>query len=61
MVSRILALDCSPDWAGDSWEDAIPRVAHKIPSRVDRLKCLGNSIVPQIAMMIFKQIKEIEN
>jgi hypothetical protein len=57
MVSRILALDSAPNWAGDSWEDAIPRVAHKIPSRVDRLKCLGNSIVPQISELIFRQIK----
>ena len=26
-----------------------------IPSRMDRLKCLGNSIVPQIAQLIFAQ------
>jgi len=42
----------------DSWpvEPAVGRVAHGIPRRVDRLKGLGNSIVPQIAELIFKLI-----
>lgn len=38
-------------WAA---EPNVGRVAHGIPSRVDRLKCLGNAIVPQIAAMIFR-------
>lgn len=41
-----------------SFEPDVGRVAHGVPSRVDRLKCLGNSIVPQIAQLIFEQIKE---
>ena len=36
------------------------RVAHGIPDRVDRLKALGNAIVPQIAMVIMQGIKQIE-
>ena len=37
------------------------RVAYGIPSRVDRLKCLGNAIVPQIAEWLGERIIEVEN
>lgn len=41
-------------------EPAVGRVANGIPRRVDRLKGLGNAIVPQIAQRIGETIKAIE-
>ena len=39
-------------------EPAMGRLAHGVSGRVDRLKGLGNAIVPQIAELLFRQIKE---
>jgi DNA (cytosine-5)-methyltransferase 1 len=41
------------------WWDAEPdvgRVAHGVPARVDRLRCLGNAVVPQVAEWIGRRI-----
>jgi DNA (cytosine-5)-methyltransferase 1 len=40
-------------------ESGICRVANGIPYRVDRLKSLGNAIVPQVAEAIFKKIRAV--
>ena len=48
----------------EGWWESEPdvgRVAHGIPKRVDRLKCLGNSLVPQIPYYIGKVILEAMN
>ena len=41
-------------------EPSVGRVANGIPSRVDRLRGLGNAIVPQIAQRIGQVIKQCE-
>lgn len=45
---------------GRCWatEPDVGRVAHGVPARVDRLKCLGNAVVPQQAYPIFKALME---
>jgi len=48
----------------EGWWESEPdvgRVAHGIPKRVDRLKSLGNSLVPQIPYYIGKTILEVMN
>jgi DNA (cytosine-5)-methyltransferase 1 len=42
------------EWEQWAVEPDVGRVAHGIPRRVDRLRGLGNAIVPQIAEMIFR-------
>lgn len=48
----------------DSWwesESDVGRVAHGVPGRVDRLRALGNAVVPAQAYPIFKAIKTIND
>ena len=45
---------------GRCWatEPSLGRVANGIPHRVDRIKCLGNAVVPQQAYPIFMALRE---
>jgi DNA (cytosine-5)-methyltransferase 1 len=53
----------SSQWTENWYEIATRfcRVDDGVPNRVDRLKCLGNAIVPQVAYEIFLAIREIDN
>jgi DNA (cytosine-5)-methyltransferase 1 len=48
---------------GKWWETEpdVGRVAHGIPARVDRLRGLGNAVVPQVAEFVGRKIMEFES
>jgi len=54
---ELFAPECSGGWR---IEPDVGRVAHGVPARVDRLRGLGNAIVPQIAEWIARRIRTYE-
>jgi len=53
-----------PEPCGRSWWETEPdvgRVADGIPSRVDRLRGLGNAVVPQVAELIGRMVLDYES
>ena len=56
-VEWLIVASCyGPFWTEPTW---ISRVATGVPNRVDRLKQLGNAVVPQIPEVIGRMILEI--
>jgi hypothetical protein len=69
-LSRLLAHDAKAAWVeycgqdaktvlsewGPGWESGIDRVAHGVPARVDRLRGLGNAVVPQVAELVGRMV-----
>ena len=42
----------------EPWERGVPRTVEGCPKRVDRLRCLGNAVVPQVAELVGRLVLE---
>ena len=51
--SELTAAECGSRWEP---EPGLGRMAHGIPNRVDRLRGLGNAIVPQVGFQIIRMM-----
>jgi hypothetical protein len=45
-------------WLDGSWEEGIPRIITGQKNRDKRLKCLGNAVVPQIPMILWRLVEQ---
>ena len=57
-IKQIGFCDRTSRWKGWDIEPDVGRVANGVPNRVDRLKALGNSVVPQVAYKVARMISE---
>lgn len=47
-------------WGTPTWEDGLDRVASGVAHRKDRLKSLGNAVVPQVAEQLGRLILQVQ-
>jgi site-specific DNA-cytosine methylase len=62
-IKKLASLERANRECGGQWatEPSVGRVAHGISNRVDRLRGLGNAVVPQVAEFIGSQIVRHHN
>lgn len=58
LATGLDGLGTAPGW-WDTEPSGVPRVASGVPSRVARLRCIGNGWVPQVAVVIAARIAEL--
>ncbi|GHT52972.1 hypothetical protein FACS1894106_2910 [Spirochaetia bacterium] len=52
----ITDIDYLEAWLNGTWENGLPPVITGMKNRVNRLKCLGNAVVPEIPAIIIQMI-----
>ena len=55
-LPRFLAHDGKEAWSSGCWENAVPRIAVKVPFRTDRLKRIGNGQVPSVVALAWNTL-----
>ena len=58
-VERWLRAFAQDSYGGEFTAPGRERVAHGVPGRVDRIRALGNAVVPQVAEWIGRRIMEV--
>lgn len=58
-ISTATESSCIPDWEIFPTQSLVHRGNDGIPNRVDRIKGLGNAVVPQVVYEIFKAIESV--
>lgn len=59
-LSRKTSSSYAASWQDGSWESGIERVSINVSARVDRLRCLGNAVVPWQVLPLLEEIAEYE-
>lgn len=60
-ISRESRRSSSDQRAQFATEPSVGRVADGVPKRMDRLRCLGNAIVPQVSQVVAERLLEIHD
>jgi DNA (cytosine-5)-methyltransferase 1 len=58
-LSHLVASRGKTPWDSPLWESTVERVTNNMPYRAERLKCLGNSVVPAQVKKAFKKLAGI--
>jgi len=52
-------IDYPARWLNEKWENNIPRITQVAKNRINRLMCLGNSVVPEIPYILWLLVNDM--